>query len=167
MPQLKFTQQQITIIAIGAIVVIGLGASLSFNGQKKASTAQAVTLSVWGTDDAKVFNNLIDVLCDNIIPSAKITYTQVDPADYENELLRAFAEGTGPDVFEIGNRALPKWQPTLAELPEAYSSQFGTLQLQNDFPSVVQSDFTASATANHDRHLCAPIVHRYACDVLQ
>ena len=35
----------------------------------------------------------------------------------------------------------------LAPLPEAYSSQFGTLQIQNDFPSVVQSDFTIAPTA--------------------
>ena len=146
MPRLKFTQRQITIIAIAAIIVIAIGFLLVLSGQKKASTAQAVSLKVWGTDDPTVFNNLIDYFA-QYNPSAKITYTQVDPADYENELLRAFAEGTGPDVFEIGNRALPRWQPTLAELPEAYASQFGTLQMQSDFPSVVQSDFTMGATA--------------------
>ena len=146
MPQVKFTQRQIAIIVIGAIVAIGLGALFIFNGQKKASTAQVFTLSVWGTDDEKAFNDLITYYT-QYDPAAKITYTQVDPADYENQLLRAFAAGNGPDVFEIGNRSLPKWQSTLAELPEAYASQFGTLQLQNDFPSVVQSDFTVPATA--------------------
>ena len=58
----------------------------------------------------------------------------------------AFAEGNGPDVFEIGNRSLPKWQSVLAQLPAAYASQFGPLQLQNDFPSVVQSDFMTTST---------------------
>jgi multiple sugar transport system substrate-binding protein len=146
MPQIKLTQQQIVIIAIGAIVVIGLGALFIFNGQKKASTAQPVNLSVWGTDDSKVFDGLITYYT-QYDPAAKITYTQIDQADYENELLRAFAGGNGPDIFEIGNRSLPKWQSVLAQLPVAYSSQFGTLQLENDFPSVVQSDFTVSPTA--------------------
>ena len=146
MPKIKFTQQQIVIIAIGFIVVIGIVAVFALGGQKKASNAQVVSLSVWGTDDAKVFDSLIAYYA-QYNPAAKITYTQVDPADYENKLFYAFAEGTGPDVFEIGNRTLPKWQSVLAELPEAYTAQFGTLQLENDFPSVVQSDFTTGATA--------------------
>jgi multiple sugar transport system substrate-binding protein len=146
MPQLKFTQQQIMIIAIVAVVIIGGGALLFLNGQKKSTTAaQAVSFSVWGTDDAKVFDNLI-AYYGQYNSSAKVTYTQIDPADYENTLLRAFAEGNGPDVFEIGNRALPKWQSVLAPLPAAYYTQFGPLQLTSDFPAVVQSDFTASST---------------------
>jgi multiple sugar transport system substrate-binding protein len=145
MPQIKFTQQQIMIMAIGAIIIIGLGALFIFNGQKKSSTAQAVTLSIWGTDDKKVFDSLITYYT-QYNSAAKITYVQIDPADYENELLRAFAEGNGPDIFEIGNRSLPKWRSVLAELPIAYSSQFGTLQMKNDFPSVVQSDFMATPT---------------------
>ena len=128
------------IMAIAAIVIIGGGALVFFNGQKKASTTQAVALSVWGVDDKKVFDNLIAYYT-QYNPSAKITYTQIDPTNYESDILRAFAEGAGPDVFEIGNHSLPRWQSVLAELPEAYSSQFGTLQMQNDFPSVVQNDF--------------------------
>jgi multiple sugar transport system substrate-binding protein len=146
MPKIRFTQQQMLIMLIGAAIVIGPGILFLFNGQKKSSTVQAVTLSVWGTEDKGVFNNLITYYT-QYSPAAKITYTQVDPADYDNELLHAFAEGKGPDVFEIGNRTVPKWQPVLAELPEAYASQFGALQMQNDFPSVVESDFMIGATA--------------------
>jgi len=133
------------IIAIVAVVIIGGGALVFFNGQKKASTTQAVTLSVWGVDDKKVFDNLIAYYT-QYNPSAKITYTQIDPANYESDILRAFAEGAGPDVFEIGNQSLPRWRSVLAELPEAYSSQFGMLQMQTDFPSVVQDDFMIDPT---------------------
>ena len=98
MPQIKFTQQQIAIIAIGAIVIIGLGALFVFNGQKKASTAQAVTLSVWGTDDKKVFDNLITYYA-QYNPAAKITYTQIDPADYENELFSGLRRGKRTGCF--------------------------------------------------------------------
>jgi multiple sugar transport system substrate-binding protein len=145
MPPIKFTQQQIAIMAIGAIIIVGLGALFVFNGQKKTSTAQAVTLRIWGTDDSKVFDNLTTYYA-QYNPAAKITYTQIDPADYENQLLRAFAEGNGPDIFEIGNRSLPRWESVLAPLPAAYASQFGPLQLENDFPSVVQSDFMTTST---------------------
>ncbi len=145
MPQLKFTQRQIAILAIGAVVVVSFFAVFYFNGQKKSSTSQAAILSVWGTDDKKAFDNLIAYYT-QLNPGSKIAYTQIDPASYDTELLRAFAAGTGPDVFEIGNRSLPKWQATLAPLPAAYYTQFGPLQLQNDFPTVVQSDFMASST---------------------
>jgi multiple sugar transport system substrate-binding protein len=145
MPKIKLTQQQIVIIAIGAVVIIGLGMLFVFSGRKKSSTAQPIILSVWGIDDKKAFNSLITYYT-QYNPAAKITYTQINPADYENDLLRAFAEGRGPDVFEIGNRALPKWQSVLAALPEAYASQFGLLQLKNDFPETVQSDFVNNPT---------------------
>ena len=48
MPKVKLTQQQVAIIVVGAIVVIGLGALFVFNGQKKTSTAQAITLTYGG-----------------------------------------------------------------------------------------------------------------------
>ncbi len=145
MPQLKLTQRQLAILAGGAVIILGILAVFYFGGQKKSSTSQAVVLSIWGTDNAKAFNNLIAYYT-QLNPGAKVTYTQIDPADYETELLRAFAAGTGPDIFEIGNRSLPKWQSALAPLPPAYYSVFGPLQLQNDFPSIVQNDFMASST---------------------
>lgn len=147
MPKIKLTQQQIAIVAIGAVIIIGLGVLFVVSGQKKSSsTAQPITLNIWGTDDAKVIDSLVAYYT-QYNPAAKIIYTQITQADYENDLLRAFAEGNGPDIFEIGNRTLPKWKSVLAELPEAYSSQFGPLQLENDFPSVVQSDFVSGSSA--------------------
>jgi ABC-type glycerol-3-phosphate transport system substrate-binding protein len=146
MSQFKFTQQQIAILAVGAIIVLALGAVFYFGGQKKGNPAtQAVTLNIWGTDSAKAFTDLIDYYT-QLHPGSKITYTKIDPANYDSQLLRAFAAGTGPDIFEISNRSLPKWQPTLLPLPAAYAAQFGMLQMQNDFPSVVTNDFTASST---------------------
>ena len=145
MPQLKLTQRQIAILAIGAVILVGVLAVFYFGGQKKSSTSQAAVLSIWGTDNAKAFNNLIAYYT-QLNPGSKVTYTQIDPADYDTQLLRAFAAGTGPDIFEIENRSLPKWQSALAPLPTAYYSVFGPLQLQNDFPSIVQSDFMASST---------------------
>lgn len=146
MPKIKFTQQQLMILVIGVVVIVGPGILFILNGQKKSVSVQPVNLSIWGTEDKKVFNNLITYY-EQYSPTAKIVYTQVDPANYDSELLRAFAEGKGPDVFEIGNRSVPKWQSILAQLPLAYSSQFGAFQMQNDFPSVVQNDFLNNPTA--------------------
>ena len=113
---------------------------------------------MWGTDNATVFNQLISYYM-QYDPTAKISYTQIAPADYDSELLHAFAEGNGPDIFEVGDRAVPKWQSILAPLPAAYSSQFGPLQLQNDFPSVVQSDFMVSSTATTSGIYALTVVH--------
>ena len=66
----------------------------------------------------------------------------VDPAGYENKVLSALAAGKGPDVFEISNRDLPKWQSALAYMPTStFAAQFDLAKMRSYFPSVVEKDF--------------------------
>ena len=67
----------------------------------------------------------------------------MDPATFDAQTLSALAGGTGPDVFEIGDHALARWQSTLAPMPASLAAQYGALWLANTFPDVVGQDFVS------------------------
>ena len=127
---------------VGAIVVVvGVLVLIFLNIRPKPANTAVAKLMVWGTEDQNTFAPLL-----SSYPYATVTYTQIDPANYQSQLVSALAAGDGPDVFEIGNRALPQWQSILAPLPAAYATEFSSLQMQNDFPDVVAEDFAPNGT---------------------
>ena len=93
---------------------------------------------------------------------AQISYTQIDPSEYQNKLLAAFAAGTGPDIFEIGNRDLPQWASVATPVPATLATTFSQITLQTDFPDVVSRRFRLSAR----KYLCPAALDRYARDDL-
>ncbi len=139
----KFTQKQIMILAALGIIVIGIFLFLFFGGSKKQQAAPKITLTVWGTEPLKVFQDLITSY-DAYRPNTTVTYTPIDPADYQSKVLSALADGNGPDVFEIGNRDLPQWEPALAPMPTStFAAEFDLAKLQSYFPDVVGQDFVS------------------------
>jgi ABC-type glycerol-3-phosphate transport system substrate-binding protein len=137
----KLSQRQLIILGAGIVLVIVVFVLIFLNTRPKPNTAAAVKLAVWGTEDAGAFAPIAA-----LYPYATVTYTQVDPTKYQSQLLAALAAGTGPDVFEIGDRELPKWISVLAPMPATYAQSFGALQLANAFPDVVAQDFVASSS---------------------
>ena len=94
----------------GIVLVIGLGVLLYLNLRPTTNNGPVATLTVWGTEDANAIGALAATY-----PYAKVSYMQVDPANYQSKLLSALAAGTGPDVFEIGDREVPKWKQVISE----------------------------------------------------
>jgi len=135
---MNLSRKQIVIVAavVIAVVVLGLLFILSL---RKPNASQNITLTIWGTDPAKTMN---DVIAPYVSGNSgnKITYTQINPADYKNKVLTALAAGTGPDIIEIGNHDLSQWQNLLAPIP---TTTFNLVTLQNDFPTVVGQDFVS------------------------
>ncbi len=134
----KFSKKQIVIIGGGIVVLIVVVFLLYVGLRPKVNTGSGVALTVWGTEDSGTFGGLLASY-----PYGKVTYVQVDPANYHSQVLSALAAGTGPDVFEVSNRELSKWTSVLMPIP-ASSTQFGVLQLQNLFPDAVARDFVWS-----------------------
>jgi len=135
----KFTQKQIIIIAGGVVLVIVVFFLFSIGGAAKKQSQQKITLAVWGTEPESVFQDLSSSYSS---PGVTVAYTQIDPSEYENKVLAALAAGNGPDVFEVGNRDLPKWRSALAPMPTStFAAQFDMTKLESYFPSVVESDF--------------------------
>lgn len=132
---MKFTQKQIVILAGAGLLIVVFGIVIILN-TRHTSTTQQTKLSVWGTEDIATFNNLVGKY-------GEVSYTQVDPGNYQSRLLSAFAAGSGPDVFEIGNRELPKWKSALAPMPATLTASYGPVYVQNAFPDVVSQDFVS------------------------
>ena len=137
----KLAKKQIIIVA-GAIVLVGIIFFLFGSGTKR-QVQQTITLTAWGTDTQNVFGDLASSYA-AYRKGAKITYVQMDPAGYEGKVLSALAAGNGPDVFEINNRDLPKWQSVLAPMPTStFAAQFDLAKLRSYFPGVVENDFVS------------------------
>jgi multiple sugar transport system substrate-binding protein len=141
----NLTQKQIIIIAAVALIIIGGLVIFMLNIRKGAGGAGTLNITIWGTDAPKAFNDMISSYAGpGSGSSATIKYTQIPAANYHETLLSAIAAGTGPDVFEIGNRDLAQWKSVLAPIPVADATTFSLVTLQNDFPTVVGQDFVSA-----------------------
>lgn len=138
---MKLTKRQAILILAGIVVLGGAITLVFLNLRPKANTAAQTKLSVWGIEDKAAFSSIAASY-----PYGTVTYTQIDPTNFDSQVLGALAAGTGPDVLEIGNRSLPRWQSILAPMPATYAQTFGPLQMQNAFPDVVSQDFIASGS---------------------
>ena len=134
----KFSKKQVIIILGGAVLIIIIIAVIFLNLRPKANTAASVKISVWGIEPKDAFGNMVSGY-----PYGTVSYTPLDPTSYQSQILSALAAGNGPDVFEIGNRDLPKWESVLAPFPTS-STAFSLLQLSQLFPDVVSQDFVAN-----------------------
>jgi ABC-type glycerol-3-phosphate transport system substrate-binding protein len=133
---MKFSQKQLIMLAGGGVLVIVIVVVLILNARPTGKAAVAAKLSVWGNEDKKTFYSVVSAY-----PYATVSYTQLDPANYDQQILSALAAGTGPDVFEIGDRSVPKRESVIAPMPAAVEAQFGLLAIKNAFPDVVTQDF--------------------------
>lgn len=139
---MKLTQKQIFILAGGVLLIVIVIAAIAFGGRPSSQT-QKITLTVWGTDPKNVFTDM-GTAYQAVAPNVTIKYTQIDPSTYDQTLLEAFAAGNGPDLFEIENRELPKWQAVAAPIPVSLSNSFNMTTLESDFPTAIQQDFVSN-----------------------
>lgn len=140
----NLTQKQIIIIAAVALIVIGAVVVFMLNVRKNSGSSAALNITIWGTDEPKAFNDLISSYTGpGSGSSATIKYTQIPAASYRDTLISAIAAGTGPDVFEIGNRDLAQWKSVITPVPAADAATFSLTTLQSEFPSVVTQDFVS------------------------
>lgn len=150
------------------IAVIGLLIFLVFNGsacrllsKDVQQAVKPITLKYWRVfDDSDTFDEVIAAYR-VLHPNIQIDYRKLRPEEYERELLNAFAEDRGPDIFSVHNSWTRGYQSKLLPLPTqitvATREIAGTIkkevvtnlrtkqsltlrQLRNDFVDVVYSD---------------------------
>lgn len=102
------------------------------------STIKRANLTMWGVDDSSdVYQKLIAAY-QAANPGIKITYQQKSKETYEEDLVRAFAAGKGPDIFSINHNWLAKYGDILSPAPKEI---FPLADYRNSFLDVVQKDF--------------------------
>jgi multiple sugar transport system substrate-binding protein len=140
----KFTQKQIIIIGAAVLFVLVGGVIFLLNIRSSPGGQSSLTLTIWGTDSQQAMNDMIQSYAGpGSGTSAQISYTQIDPAQYQSKLLSALAAGVGPDIFEIPNRDLAQWQSVATPVPATLAATFNQVTLQSDFPDVVSADFVS------------------------
>jgi multiple sugar transport system substrate-binding protein len=111
------------------LLIIAVG----FSGCKKidAETQAAVepfTLSYWsvvdGDDDV---GGILDAF-NAEFPHISVDYRKFRLEEYEDELINAFAEGRGPDVFAIHESWLRKYQSKLLPMPATLTMPYRTVE---------------------------------------
>lgn len=101
---------------------------------KATAAMKPINLTFWGVyDDSDAFHAIIDKY-KTIHPNITITYKKFLYSEYENQLLDAWAEDRGPDIFAIQNAWVDKYQTKILPMPNsttlAYQVTQGTIQKQ-------------------------------------
>lgn len=113
-----------------SLVLTGQGCGGPSAAQRAATTP--VTLKVWGVfDDRDVYQAAMTAYR-TIHPNVSFDYRELRIDEYEDALVRAFAEGSGPDVFMVHNTWVGGYQSLIAPLPKTldipYTETTGTIK---------------------------------------
>lgn len=142
-------------------VLITTGAGCGGPSAAETAASKPVTIKIWRVFDSQSTMAAIMSAYQAIHPNVSFDYRELRVDEYKNELLRAFAEGTGPDVFSVHNTWIGEYQSLMAPLPSTLSIPYtvtqGTIkkeqvttihtdptisvrQLKNDFIDIVTDD---------------------------
>lgn len=144
-----------------SLLVIGQGCTKSSN----KGLTEPVTLTIWRTfENENVLREIMGAYS-TLHPNVSFEYRQMRSDEYKQSLLRAFAEGAGPDIFSIHNSWIGEYQSLMAPLPKTlkipYTVTKGTIkkekvttvrdeptitlrQLKSEFVDVVMDDVVRS-----------------------
>ena len=96
--------------------LIGLGCKSA--GQIDPAALKPVELNYWRVfDEPDDFRDIIQNF-QALYPNISIKVTKIRLEDYEQDLLRAIAEGRGPDIISVHNTWMRSYQKILSPRPE-------------------------------------------------
>ncbi|MFA6130819.1 MAG: extracellular solute-binding protein [Patescibacteria group bacterium] len=133
-------------------------------GGGTTTTAEELTLTIWGVfDDANAYEPLIDAY-ETLHPNVSIDYRELRYDEYRDELVRAFAEGKGPDIFSVHNTWMGEYQGLMQPMPSQITvselQTQGTVKRETVNVAVQKPTMTA-------RELEATFVEQIAFDVVR
>jgi multiple sugar transport system substrate-binding protein len=119
---MKMTNFQIIVTGLFAFfLLLGVGVFAAFGGLRGNASTGPVT--IWGTVDSALMNNLITTLRNGNSTLADVTYVQKNPATYDSDLLNAMASGSGPDLFLVSQDNLYSFSNKITTIPYSDVSQ--------------------------------------------
>ncbi len=108
--------KKLGIIILSIILVLSLS-GCRFVDKKTQQAMQPVTLKFWGIyNDGEALSDIIEKY-NKIHPNISIEYKKLNLSEYEDELINAFAEDRGPDIFIVHNTWMRKYKNKLLPLP--------------------------------------------------
>ncbi len=136
---------------------------------KKATTAPPVALTVWGTSDSATAYAGLIAKYKGARPYITVTYKKVRAEDYYDQLVAAWAQGTGPDVFFVPNTWVGKMMEFAEPMPATSSIPIVTTKrgLLGNQTSVTQTpQAPPSAAVLKQTYIDAVLTDAYRTDQL-
>ena len=109
-------------LGVAAVLLITTG--IGCGGSQKPQAAQEVTLKYWRVFDGDdSFDEIIDSFQAQH-PYINVEYKVLRFDEYEDELVRALAEGEGPDIFTVHNTKMREYKDLLAPMPDSITVKY-------------------------------------------
>jgi ABC-type glycerol-3-phosphate transport system substrate-binding protein len=107
----------LVLVPISAVLLSGCG--------EEVAVPYKVDLEIWGIfDDSSAYNDVISEYRKlNEGHVGNISYRKMSEDTYRDDLIRAFAEGKGPDIFMIRNSWLPLFSNLIAPASEYQTNE--------------------------------------------
>lgn len=96
------------IVAVAALVLL-----MTYRPQSQTTQIFSGPVSIWGYLDSSVVIGILDELARTDVSIRSITYTQIDPARFDEQFITALADGVGPDVLLLPHEKLVQYRPRL------------------------------------------------------
>ncbi|MDD3711625.1 MAG: extracellular solute-binding protein [Patescibacteria group bacterium] len=118
--------KKIFLILLFFVFLLTIGAGCKKKTMEQ--TTEPITLNYWRVFDGQ--DDFADIIAKYNAqhPYITINYRKLRYEEYEAELLNAFAEDRGPDIFSIHNTWVKKYENKLAPLPEQTTMIFPVTQ---------------------------------------
>ena len=110
----------IGVLAFCAFLVLGGAACKTTVDTNAAALTKPVVLTYWRPFDGTDAFATVIRRYRSIHPNVTIEYRQIRPEIYEQELIEAFAEDRGPDIFAVHNTWMRGYQNKLQVMPDNY-----------------------------------------------
>lgn len=117
-------------LVLASMLLVGAGCRQ--NTEEEEAAMAPVSLSVWGVfENESGLRQLFDAY-HRIHPNVSFEYRAFRFEEYEEELIRSFARGDGPDIFAIHHTGVNEYRDLIVPLPGSlrlpYSEVQGTLK---------------------------------------
>lgn len=113
----------------------------------------AAELTVWGTVEEEQFAESISAY-EQLLPNARIEYTEKEAATFETELLNALAAGTGPDLWITSPTMLREHTDKTLPIPPTLLT---TNEFQNTFVDAATTMYLLPDDAGNNRIFALPL----------
>src|SRR3989304_8274525 len=104
---MTLTRNQLIILVFGLLLVVGVILLLIFGSQGRSGELSG-TINFWGVFDSPAAMGEVISAYRATQPKVDVIYRQIDPANYESELINALASGRAPGGIMFHNSWLPK-----------------------------------------------------------
>ena len=147
-----------------ALILAVVGAGCGGPSQAQILATTPVTLEIWRVfDNDDSFDELMGAYR-AIHPNVSFEYKELRFDEFEDELIRALAEGEGPDIFSIHNTWIGAYENLIQPMPASvtipYSETRGTIKKETTY--TIQEEPTMS-----ERELKSDFVDVVAQDVIR